>query len=81
MKPKYIEQATTLFAGQGIQVTAGGRRHLGAVIGSVAFREEFVKKHVDEWIVEMKRLSEVAQTQPHAAYSADPALRKVAEKL
>ena len=70
VKPKYIEQATTLFAGQGIQVTAGGRRHLGAVIGSVAFREEFVKKHVDEWIVEMKRLSEVAQTQPHAAYSA-----------
>ena len=51
-------------------MTAGGRRHLGAVIGSVAFREEFVKKHVDEWIVEMKCLSEVAKTQPHAAYSA-----------
>ena len=53
MKPEYIKQATTLFAGLGIQVTAGGHRHLGAVIGSVAFRDGFVKKHVNEWIVEV----------------------------
>ena len=65
MKPEYIKQATTLFAGLGIQVTAGGHRHLGVVIGSVAFREEFVLMSGS-----LKCLSEVAKTQPNAAYSA-----------
>ena len=48
VKPEYVAQATSLFAEQGIQVTAEDHIHLGAAIGSTVFREEFVRKHVDE---------------------------------
>jgi len=70
VKSDHAEQAQSLFAGSGIAVTTSGHRHLGVVVGSAAFREEFVKKRVDEWVSEVKCLSEIACTQPHAAYSA-----------
>ena len=32
--------------------------------------EEFVSQQVQEWIYEVKQLSTIAVTQPHAAYEA-----------
>ena len=70
VKPEYEEQAHTLFTGSDIEVTTRGHRHLGAVVVSAAFKDEYVRKHVDEWVNEVRCLSDIAQTQPHAAYSA-----------
>ena len=70
VKPEYEEQAHTLFTGSDIEVTTRGHRHLGAVVGSAAFKDEYVRKHVDEWVNEVRCLSDIARTQPHAAYSA-----------
>ena len=50
VKAEYAEQAHSLFSGTGIEVTTRGHRHLGAVVGSAAFREEYVRKRVDEWV-------------------------------
>ena len=61
MRPENVAQGTSLFAEQEIQVTVGGNRHLKAAIGSIAFRKEFVvRKHVDEWISEVRCLSKIA---------------------
>ena len=70
VKPEYEEQAHTLFTGSDIKVTTRGHRHLGAVVGSAAFKDKYVRKHVDEWVNEVRCLSDIARTQPHAAYSA-----------
>ena len=59
-KPEYKEQAHTLFTGSDIEVTTRGHRHLGAVVGSAAFKDECVRKHGDEWVNEVSCLSDIA---------------------
>ena len=38
------DEARRIFADTNIQITCEGKRHLGAVIGSADFKEEYVKK-------------------------------------
>ena len=52
-----------------INITTEGKRHLGAVIGSRSYTEEYVAGKVEKWSEEIKKLANIAQTQPHAAYS------------
>ena len=42
LKEEMFSLAETVFEGSGISVTKEGRRHLGAAIGSEAFKEEYV---------------------------------------
>ena len=48
---------------------AEGARHLGAAIGSSAFKSSFVEKKVKVWVQQVKDLAEVALTEPHAAFA------------
>ena len=59
-----------LFANTCVNVTTGGRPHLGAAIGSTAFVAQYVSNKITTWISELKLLSSFAIAQPHAAYSA-----------
>lgn len=68
--PDLLEIATEIFTGPDIKVTTAGKRHLGAAIGTVDFRKEYVSVKVDEWSREVIKLAEFAQSQPHAAYAA-----------
>ena len=38
------------------------KRHLGAALGSSSFVEEYVSRKVDKWVMQVKRLSEIALT-------------------
>ena len=58
-----------MFADTGLQITQHGQRHLGAVIGSLSFRESYVEHKIDNWI-EIKILSSIARSHPHAAMVA-----------
>ena len=58
------------FAGTGVNITTEGKRYLGAALGTEAFVSAYVKEKVKEWISKIKHLSQIAKTQPHAAYSA-----------
>ena len=53
-----------------INVTVEGQKHLGAVIGSRDFLENYVSDKVDNWVREVAQLAEFAQTQPQASYDA-----------
>ena len=64
------DEAQRIFADTNIQITCEGKRHLGAVIGSTGFKEQYVKNKVQEWTKEVNKLSEIARTEPHAAYTA-----------
>ena len=54
----------------GIEINCEGTRHLGAAVGSLSFKQSFIKQKVDGWIHAVKKLAGIAATQPHAAYAA-----------
>ena len=51
--------------GSGVSVTKEGKRHLGAAIGTQAFKEAYVRERVATWVREIDRLAAIAETQPH----------------
>ena len=70
VKPEKELIAKKLFEGTNLKITVTGQRHLGAVIGSNTDKERYVKEKVTEWIKEVRKLSEIAKTEPQAAYTA-----------
>ena len=65
-----LPKAKSLFKDTGVQVTLEGDRHLGAVLGSEVFKQEFVKRKVDGWVNDVLDLAEIAKEEPQIAYSA-----------
>ena len=63
------EQAKAIF-GNSVNITSEGKRHLGAVIGSNQYKKEYCEDMVDNWVKELTTLCEIAETQPHCAYTA-----------
>ena len=71
VKAEYRGEAERIFAGTGLQITTEGQRHLGAVVGSSKFKDEYVTAKIDGWIEELKELGKVARVDPHIiAYCA-----------
>jgi hypothetical protein len=68
VKAEHAERARELFADTGINITAEGKRHLGAAVGSRSYNEDYVVGKVRKWPEEIKQLASTTQTQPHAAY-------------
>ena len=65
-----IPQANEIFSGPGVKITSEGKRHLGAALGKDSFRKSYVKEKVNDWIEEIKVLSNIAKTEPKSAYAA-----------
>lgn len=55
--------------GDEVNITAEGKRHLGAVIGTKTYKDEYCNEKVNQWREELEHLSEIAKSQPHAAYT------------
>ena len=56
----FMPKALEIFGDTGIKITCDGDRHLGAVIGSEKFKDEYVSKKVAGWIEDVKKLSRFA---------------------
>ena len=69
LKPELIETANEIFQGTGISISTEGRRYLGGAIGITSFHNQLIDQKVREW-VEIKTLSEIAKTEPRAAFAA-----------
>jgi len=65
-----LEEAENMFRNSPIMITTTGKRHLGAALGTNDFKVSYMKEKVNEWCEKLKRLSEIAKSQPHAAYAA-----------
>ena len=63
-------EAQNLFANWRVNITAEVKRHLGAVIESTEYRDEYVKDLVKDWDNQLTILLTVAETQPQVAYLA-----------
>ena len=69
-KHQFLHNAENIFADSGVNITSHGRPYLGAPLGSPEFIEEYISSKVGEWTSSITTLSEIAVSQPHAAYSA-----------
>ena len=70
VKEEYLSSAKEFFAPAGVNITTDGKHHLGAAVGTGYSVECYVQCKVSQCIDNVKRLSDIAHTQPHAAYSA-----------
>ena len=70
VKPQHWDKAEEMFKDTGIEMTTEGRRYLGGGIGRSGFLIDYVKEKVKQWVGEVEALSNIAQTQPQAAYAA-----------
>jgi len=61
--------ANCIFGKTGIKITSSGERHLGAVVGTEAFRTQYVNDKINKWIKDIEELSKIAQEEPQAALS------------
>jgi hypothetical protein len=65
-----LSRANEIFSHTGITVTTTGERHLGAVIGSEDFRNEYINDKVSSWIQDVEQLAKLAIDEPQLAYTA-----------
>ena len=58
-----------MLKGTAVNVTVQGQKHLGAVIGSREYLEEYVSEEVTNWVGEVTKLAEFSLSQPQACYA------------
>ena len=63
------EEAKRVF-GEEVNITIEDQHHLGAVIASQEYKDQYFEEKVRAWKEEIERLSEIAKSQPHAPYIA-----------
>ena len=67
--PSKLNNAKAIF-GDSINITTEGKRHLGSVLGTQSFKEEYCSDLCSKWMNELQKLSEFAKSEPQAAYAA-----------
>ena len=78
VKPGQNADAERAFSGTGVQLTddapnlehKAGQRHLGAAVGSTEYVASYLEEKVACWSKQVNQLTDVASTEPHAAYAA-----------
>ena len=68
--PADLERAQVMFAGEGVNITCDGERHIGEVIGSEEYKEIFVAEKITNWVRDVMNLAEIAKDEPQVALSA-----------
>ena len=57
-----------MFTDTNINITIGGRKHLGATTGCDKYKVQYVKDLTDDWNTQLKLLSTISETQSQVAY-------------
>jgi len=68
--PRVYIKAMEMFNGTGVNITIQGKKHLGAAVGSTAFKKEYIADKVKTWVEDVITLATFAMSQPQLAYSA-----------
>ena len=64
-----IKSDNLIFEDTKINITVNGKRHLGEVIGSEEYRDDYVINKADQIANEQNNLCEIAKVEPQAQYS------------
>ena len=68
VKSEFLSKAERIFKNTDVNITTEGQKHLGAVIGSKSFKQEFITEKVKKWIDDLTMLSKIAKFAPHESY-------------
>ena len=68
-KPRHLQKAENIFQDTNIKITKNGKKHLGATIGSMKYRKEYINEKIEVWVRELTLLSEIAAFAPQEAYT------------
>ena len=64
VKNNFYDIANTTFKSTKTNVTSNGKKHLGVVISSKSYKEDYMNEKIDQWIKDVKLLSEIAKIEP-----------------
>ena len=70
VKVQYKDKAKEIFEDTNIKISTEGHRHLGSVIESKQFSENYISSLISQWCEKITELSLIAKTHPQAAYFA-----------
>lgn len=63
-------EAMEVFGDTAIKISTQGQKHLGTVLGSRTYLEEYMKGKVEGWVEQVAKLAEFATANPQASYAA-----------
>jgi hypothetical protein len=69
VRPRYMQLAKRIFAGVSVQIVQG-QRFLGSFVGSEPLKAQYVLEKTRKWVATIKRLAEMSDSQPQAAFTA-----------
>ena len=64
VKEQHYNNVVDVFMGSKVKVTSEGKRCLGAVIDSEAFKVSYGKSFVDDWIKQLQLLTIISESEP-----------------
>ena len=67
VKSNYLTKATEVFTNNKIQITSSGKRHLGAVIGTTNYKEEYINEKIIIWLSEIRMLGQIVNHNLHTS--------------
>ena len=70
VKENRLAEAKKTFSGTNINITTDGKKYLGGFIGTNESRDVYSKELVDKWVEQLCTLSNIAKSEPQAAYAA-----------
>ena len=70
VKQNFLEKAKSSFYDVVINVTSEGHRYLVSPSDTKEFITDFVQGTINDWSKQLEKLSLIACTQPHVAYSS-----------
>ena len=69
-KEGLVTVASELFGNTHVNITTKGRPVLGSPVGTADYISSYVCQKAQDWVKEVGTLADIAESQPHAAYSA-----------
>ena len=62
-----LSEGQETFEDTNLQIVTGGKEYLGGSVGNRQFVRDYITSHMQEWITNVKALSEIALCHPQAA--------------
>ena len=59
-----------VFGDTAIKISTQGQKHMGTVLGSRPYLEEYMRGKVEDWVEQVAKLAEFAAANPQASYAA-----------
>ena len=70
VKERFEAKAKAIFGKSGIKISTRGERHMGAMVGSERFKDEYVSNKVEKWVQDIEQLSNIAKDETQSALSS-----------